>query len=406
MEPIVHLLTVNSLEEAKHELAAVGSDQASHRIMAPKMQHVLIKIKDLDVRAANVLKQEMLAKGGEAAVAKWVSTFSQPTSDVILMGTIKQYGWLLKNLRIQPHGLKRLVEPIERILNGFSSPVVELDCGHHKITLGRRTLIMGILNVTPDSFSENGLFFDADAALKHARALVEDGADIIDIGGESTRPGADPVGAKEEMRRVVPVIEKLAGEIDVPISIDTSKAAVAAAAIEAGAAIVNDVTALAGKSDMAALCARAAVPVILMHMKGKPRTMQKNPVYRDLIAEIVGYLSDRAQVAQEAGIARNKILIDPGFGFGKSVGHNLEILKRLRELKGLGFPVVMGTSRKSTIGRVLGDLPTEERLHGTAATVAVSVLNGADIVRVHDVKEMAQVVRMTDAVTEGGSWSG
>ena len=405
MEPIVHLLTVRNVEEAKSELAAVGSDPASHNIMAPKMSHLLIKIKDLDTRAANVLKQEMLAKGGEAAVAKWVSTFSQPTSDVILMGTVKQYGWLLKNLRVQPHGLKKLVEPIERILNSLAPRTVRLSCGRHNLVIGEKTLVMGILNVTPDSFFEQGLFFDAAKAVEHARRMVEDGADIIDIGGESTRPGAEPVDAEEEMRRVVPVIKELAREVDVPLSIDTAKAPVAEAAIAAGASIVNDVTALTGDDKMASLCAGAGVPVILMHMKGEPRKMQENPAYDDLISEVVGYLQERVSAAKEAGIAEDSLLIDPGIGFGKSAGHNLEILKRLGEFKGLGLPLVLGTSRKSTIGQVLG-LPTETRLEGTAATIAVGILNGAAIVRVHDVKEMVRVARMTDAIIAGERWHG
>jgi len=406
MDPIVHLLTVRNLQEAKRELAAVGSDPASHNIMAPKMSHVLIKIKDLDTKAANVLKQEMLAKGGEAAVAKWVSTFSQPTSDVILMGTVKQYGWLLKNLKIQPHGLKKLVEPIERILNSLAPRTGRLVCGRHNLTIGEKTLIMGILNVTPDSFSEQGLFFDAAKAVEHARRMVKDGADIIDIGGESTRPGAEPVDEAEELRRVVPVIKELALELEVPISIDTAKAAVAAAALEAGAVIVNDVTALTGDGAMASLCARAGVPVILMHMKGEPRTMQENPVYDDLISEITGYLQEQVAGAKNAGIDEGNILIDPGFGFGKSAADNLEILKRLAEFKGLGRPLVLGTSRKSTIGRALGGLPAEQRLEGTAATVAAGILGGADIVRVHDVKEMARAARMTDAVIKGAQWDG
>lgn len=406
MEPVVHQLTVRNVEEAKRELAAVGSDPASHNIMAPKMRHLLIKVKDLDTRAANVIKQEMLAKGGEAAVARGVSTFTQPTSDVILMGTVRQFGWLLKNLRVQPHGLRKLVEPIERILNNLAPRTIELACGRHTLTIGEKTLIMGILNVTPDSFSEQGLFFDTAKAVDHARRMVEDGADIIDIGGESTRPGAAPVDLEEELRRVVPAVKELARAVDVPISIDTAKAAVAEAAIEAGAAIINDVTALTGDAEMAPLCARAGLPVILMHMKGEPRVMQENPVYDDLISEIFGYLQERVAKAKEAGIDESRLLIDPGIGFGKTAGHNLEIMKRLSEFKGLGLPLVLGPSRKSTIGTVLGGLPTEDRLEGTAATITAGILNGADIMRVHDVKAMVRVARMTDAIVRGERWNG
>ena len=406
MEPIVHRLTVRNLHEAKRELEAVGADPASHPIMAPKMCHVLIKVKDVDVKAANIIKQEMLAKGGEAAVAQWASTFTKPTTDVIMIGTVKQFRRVLKNFRIQPHGLKRLVEPIERILGHYEPNKQVLTCGRYELPLGERTLLMGILNVTPDSFSEPGLFLDKNKAIEHARLMVDQGADIIDIGGESTRPGAEPVAADEEKRRVIPVIEALAGQLNVPISIDTSKADVAAAALEAGAAIVNDVTALAGDPAMASVCAESDAGLILMHMRGKPRTMQDNPLYTDLISEITGFLSERIGVAVNAGVAREKILVDPGIGFGKTPGHNLEIIKRLAELKSLGSPLVLGVSRKSTIGMVLGGLPVDERLEGTAAAVAIGILNGADIVRVHDVEVMARVARMTDAIIKGDDWHG
>jgi dihydropteroate synthase len=270
------------------------------------------------------------------------------------------------------------------------------------LPLSERTLVMGILNVTPDSFSDGGRFFGVEEALKQGLALSEDGADIIDIGGESTRPGAAPVDTQEEIRRVVPVIEALTDSVSVPISIDTTKAEVAAAAIDAGAAIVNDVS--AGRFDEALLplVAMREVPVVLMHMLGEPRTMQQNPTYGDVVEDVKAFLADRAGVARAAGVPLERIVIDPGFGFGKTREHNLVLLQSLRRFTDLGHPVLAGTSRKSFIGATL-ELPVDERLEGTAATVAIAVANGAAIVRVHDVGPMRRVASMVEAVLRATS---
>lgn len=258
---------------------------------------------------------------------------------------------------------------------------------------GRRTYVMGIINVTPDSFSGDGLAEQLDAVVEKARAMVEAGADLIDVGGESTRPGHTPVPAEEELRRVIPAIQALAQVIPVPISIDTSKAIVAEAALEAGASIINDVRGLQADPDMAPLAARAGVPVIIMHDR-KIESADR------LIPDIVRELARRIEHALSAGIAWERIVIDPGFGFGKTPDLNLLLLRRLRELTALGRPILVGTSRKSMIGQVLGT-PPEDRLEGTAATVALAIANGADIVRVHDVPQIVRVVRMTDAVVRG-----
>lgn len=260
---------------------------------------------------------------------------------------------------------------------------------------------MGILNVTPDSFSDGGLFLNVETAVRHAERMVTEGADIVDIGGESSRPGAEPVSAEFEMDRVLPVIEKLAKTIEVPISIDTYKSSVARQALNMGACMVNDITALQGDPDMASVVAEAGVPVVLMHMRGTPGDMQLDPHYDSLISEISSFLETRIQVAVDAGISPDQIVVDPGIGFGKTVAHNLEIIRQLGQLKSLGKPILIGTSKKSFIGKVL-DLPADDRLEGTAATVAVAIANGADVVRVHAVKEMARVVRMTDAIVRSG----
>jgi dihydropteroate synthase len=266
-----------------------------------------------------------------------------------------------------------------------------------RLEVSKRTLIMGILNVTPDSFSDGGAFLDPDSAIAHANDLVAQGADIIDIGGESTRPGAKPVDVEEEIRRVVPAIAKLAPDVGIPISIDTTKASVARAALDAGAQIVNDVSAGRFDDEMLPLAAERKVPIVLMHMLGDPRTMQSSPSYRDVVGEIASFLAERAAVARATGVEPGHILIDPGFGFGKTREHNLVLLRRLRELACLGYPVLAGTSRKSFIGTTL-DLPVTDRLEGTAATVALAVANGASVVRVHDVGPMRRVAGMVEAV--------
>lgn len=260
--------------------------------------------------------------------------------------------------------------------------------------LKKSTTIMGVLNVTPDSFSDGGKFIDIDHAVAHARQMEDEGADIIDVGGESTRPGSDPVREEEELRRVIPVIERLAHEVTVPISIDTYKPRVAEAALIAGARMVNDVSGLRNE-EMIAVVARAHVPVVIMHMLGEPKSMQENPEYRDVVDDIKHFFEDRIRIAQVAGIT--DVILDPGIGFGKKLEHNLEILRRLREFETLGLPILVGVSRKSFIGALSG-APVEERLPGSIAAAVIAVGNGASIVRVHDVKATRQALAIVNAV--------
>jgi dihydropteroate synthase len=258
------------------------------------------------------------------------------------------------------------------------------------------TQLMGVVNVTPDSFSDGGRYLDPEAAVAHGRELAEAGAAILDVGGESTRPGADPVGAEEELRRVVPVVRRLAGS-GVRISVDTSKAAVAAAALDAGAEIVNDVTALRGDAEMAALCGERGATVVLMHMLGEPRTMQDDPRYDDLVADVKAFLTARLEAAVAAGIEEDRVWLDPGIGFGKTAAHNMELLRRLGELRELGRPLVVGTSRKSFIGKVDGS-PADGRLGGTIASSVLAAAEGADVLRVHDVAEVRQALTVATAI--------
>jgi len=272
-------------------------------------------------------------------------------------------------------------------------------CKKGDLNLSKRTHIMGVINVTPDSFSDGGFFFDPNRAIAHALKLVDEGADIIDIGGETTRPGSKPITAETEISRVIPVIERLAPKIDVPISIDTYKSLVAERAIEAGAEIINDISALNFDPKMPEIASRHDIPVVLMHIKGTPENMQQNPCYVSVISEIIEYLKDSIEMAEKAGIDPHKIIIDPGIGFGKSLddGHNLKIINRLSEFKSLGKPILVGPSRKAFIGKIL-NADVTQREEGTAAAVSAAVLNGANIVRVHNVGMIRKVVRVIDAI--------
>lgn len=262
----------------------------------------------------------------------------------------------------------------------------------------KKTYIMGVLNITPNSFSDAGLYFDKSAAIERANQMVDEGSDIIDIGGESTRPGSEPISIEEELRRTIPVIEAIANKINVPISIDTYKSEVAKVALNAGASMVNDISGFRFDPRMPEVVSKYKVPVVIMHMRGRPQDMQQNPVYEALIPEIMDYFRIGIKIATGTGISEDKIIIDPGIGFGKTFDHNLEIINNLHEFTVLEKPILIGPSRKAFIGKILGDVPVAERLEGTAAVVAISIMNGANMIRVHDVKEMAKVAKVADAV--------
>jgi len=258
-------------------------------------------------------------------------------------------------------------------------------------------IVMGVLNVTPDSFSEGGQFFDTERAIEHGLKMATDGAAVIDVGGESTRPGSAPIAASEQIERVIPVIEALAKKIDVPISIDTYNIEVAKAALGAGAGMINDITALSNER-MAELAVEQKVPVVLMHMQGTPATMQAEPKYEDVVNEVSDFLVGRAKQAEQFGIPRNRVFIDPGIGFGKTLEHNLLLLRNIDKFVATGYRVLVGTSRKSFIGKLTGKEKTADRIYGTAATVALCVAAGVSIVRVHDVAEMVDVVNVANAL--------
>ncbi|MHB0937636.1 MAG: dihydropteroate synthase [Armatimonadota bacterium] len=381
---VPRILSVANHSDLARELSRLGGSPA----LAPRAMLRVMRLDGVPGAAAVMLRQSLRAVGGEAVLNDGA---------MLLIGTEAQYREAGDALQMHPD-MAEITEAILAALAHYDRRSGLLRCGRHELPLGEKTYVMGIVNVTPDSFSGDGLGGSVQAAVRRAERMVADGADILDVGGESTRPGAEEVPLEEELRRVVPVIAALAERFPVPISVDTYKSAVAHEALQAGATIVNDISGLRFDPEMAAVVAAAGAAVVVMHIQGTPRTMQQHPHYDDLMTEVCDYLQESTALAEAAGIPRAQVVLDPGFGFGKTVEHNLELLRRLRELTSYGQPILMGTSRKSTIGKVLGDLPPEERLEGTAATVAIAIHNGADIVRVHDVKEMARVAKMTDAI--------
>lgn len=372
------------------ELANIGVSSAGCTYMDGKGLFKLLRADGIPVPAALILKQEMLSSGGEAALNQQTIVHGVDTTSVLMMATLSQYARLNEKLRLQQFGLPRLAEEIEEVLRNFTVNSHCLICKKKPLILGERTYIMGIVNVTPDSFSDGGLYLEPQIAVEHALALAEAGADIIDIGGASSRPGFVEVSAEEEIERIMPVIEGLAPLLDIPISIDSDKSKVARAALASGADIINDIWGLQKDPQMAVLAAATGAPVIAMHN-------QDGNSYNDLIGDMMLFFRRSLEIGEEAGMSREQFILDPGIGFGKTAKQNLEVLRNLEVFGGLGRPLLVGTSRKTFIGKIL-DKPIEQRLEGTAVTVALAIAKGADIVRVHDVEQMSLVARMTDAV--------
>jgi dihydropteroate synthase len=404
----VRVLNLDSPERIKEEMEKIGASPPGVKIMTPKASFRIVKLEGLNFAAANILKQEMLSRGGDVVTSRSVYTTKESDSDVLLLGTLRQYDDLLAKLRMQPlKSLLAMASDLEQALAWYSGDGMQpLEVGERLFEWGTKTYIMGVVNVTPDSFSGDGLGDDVERALDQALRMAEEGADLLDVGGESTRPGSEPVGSEEELRRVIPVIEALAKRTDVPISIDTYKADVASQAVAAGASLINDVWGLRMDPQLGEVAAQHQVPLVLMHNRSKPKDAVQTErlggrylgvEYEDLMADIVRELRESVDLALEAGVARDRLIVDPGIGFGKTVEQNLQVVSDLSQLKVLGRPILLGPSRKSFIGYTL-DLPPDERMEGTAAAVAVGITRGADIVRVHDVREIARVVRLTDAI--------
>lgn len=389
-----HLLDISGLSAAEKALLNLGTDPDGVKIMGPKSIFRVIKLRQVPSVAANILKQEILSYGGESANAYGAINHSVEKTDILVCATLAQFEKLVEKLKQHRFGLPDLAKEVQAALANYASLPRPIKIGKKEFRFGERTYIMGILNVTPDSFSDGGKYRTPVEAAESAKKMAAEGADIIDIGGQSTRPGSKEITVEEEIGRILPVIDKLNKE-DLIISVDTYRSAVAEAALIAGAQLINDISGLRFDPALAEVCAKYRAPLVVMHIKGTPLNMQEAPTYQDLIAEIIDYLAESIRLAEKAGV--KDVIVDPGFGFGKTKEHNLMILKNLRSFRSLGRPLLIGTSRKSTIGEVL-NLPVGSRLMGISATIAVAILNGVDIIRVHDVAEMTETARMTDAI--------
>ncbi|MCF7793553.1 MAG: dihydropteroate synthase [Candidatus Cloacimonetes bacterium] len=389
------ILTINNLDDARRELHKIKVSSQGVEVMAPKCLVMSIKLTNIHIGAANILKQEMLSIGGDAAVARGVVNGIEKCSDVILLGNADKIKKLIRKLDYQEiFGLPNIKSDLQKMLNSkLKSENNKISLKHGEIDLSNLN-IMGILNVTPDSFSDGSEFYDVDKAVEHAFQMEKDGADIIDIGGESTRPGAEKVNVQKELDRVIPVIEKIRKKSDIPISIDSYKSIVAKQALMAGADMINDISALRFDEEMIdILKENPEVPVILMHMLGTPETMQKDPFYDEVIEEILDFFEERIGFCKNHNVDESRLIIDPGIGFGKRQEDNLTILKKLAEFRCFGVPVLMGASRKSFIGRIYDSIPAE-RLEGSLATTALALEAGINFIRVHDVKEHKRFVQV------------
>lgn len=395
MRHCTRIVEIKDLEDARDVLGRIGCHDEGINIMAPKCIYRCINVRNVDTRAANIIKQEMLAKGGEAAIGMNALCLDRGITDLILMGREKDIIITAEKLRRQFFGTQEIAEEIEKVLMSRDAEL-KFKFGGKIWDMKKKFYVMGVLNITPDSFSDGGKFLDPDIAAEHAIFMEEMGADIIDIGGESTRPGSDRVSIEEELRRVLPVLKRLQGRINIPISIDTYKPEVAQKCMKYDVSIINDITGLSNDK-MIEISKDNDCGVIIMHMKGTPKNMQRNPHYDDVIGEIYKFFCERIEKAVNRGLTLENIMIDPGIGFGKTLNHNLSILKNLREFCSLGRPVMVGTSRKSFIGLTL-DLPVNERLEGTLATSVIALMNGARMVRAHDVKEMRRSADIAFAI--------
>jgi dihydropteroate synthase len=398
----IRALDIKNRAEGMSEFEKIGSTVAGQKIMVEKLFPLAIKVMGLNVSAINILKQEMLARGGDVVTSRDTLLETKGTTDVIIEGQQKSFESLIPKLRMQPFGLKDLADELEIF---FDDPKNKrnkknFSIGNKKFDLISDTLIMGIINVTPDSFFDGGKYNHKDQAVKRVSEMISDGVDIIDIGGMSSRPGAKPVSPGEELERTIPVVKSVSNNFDTLISIDTYRSEIAREAISAGAHMINDISAFTMDKNMSTVVADKGVSVVLMHMQGEPENMQKNPQYENVIDEIYEYLGDKASDAVDAGISADKIILDPGIGFGKTLDHNLSILNKISEFRLMGYPVMVGVSRKSFIGSIL-DLPAEDRLEGSLASAVWSVINGANILRVHDVAETVRSVKIARSIMSG-----
>lgn len=392
------VLETESLTEIAREIERTESDPEGVGIMTRKGRIFPVRLEGVSLKAAPLLKQELLSVGGDAAHARGIADHSVEATPAVLLATWGQYQRLLPKLRRQPFRLKELADEVDRALRAYVRRGPRTIRGAHRpFVLGDRTRVMGVVNVTPDSFSDGGRFLDPAAALAEAERQVAEGASVVDLGAESTRPKASPVSPDAEWRRLAPVLSSVVGRVDVPVSVDTRHAEVAAKAVEAGADLVNDVEGLRSE-EMRRVVARTGAAAVVMHMRGTPETMQDDLAYADLRGEVFGSLAAATEVAIRDGVSADRLLVDPGLGFGKSAEQSVELLVHLGEFRSLGYPVVVGASRKSFLGWALGGTAgATERLEAGLAAAVLAGERGAALVRTHDVGPTVRALRLLDA---------
>ena len=381
----------------RYELKNIGVHQASIETFMNKSAILPLKVLKVRTPAANIIKQEMLACGGDCAVNAGCVVCAQDHSDILLLGTRKHYRLLLQKMAMMPYfGLPKIREELQLFLEKLPLKTILAD---NRVLEYDHVVVMGILNITPDSFYADSRVRSIDEVINRAGQMLSDGAEILDIGGESTRPGSDSINPQEEIARIVPVVEALRKEYPQSIlSIDTYHAETAKATLASGADIINDISAMEYDEKMIDVVVKNNAPVILMHTRGTPKNMQQNTEYGNVVEEVSKYLKERAEMLRGHNFPKEKIILDPGIGFAKNVDQNLKLMQGLSEMTGSEYPVLLAASRKSTIGKVLGDIPPEARLAGTLATSCQAVYAGANMVRVHDVKENIQAIRMLEAI--------
>ncbi|MHB1254078.1 MAG: dihydropteroate synthase [Candidatus Humimicrobiaceae bacterium] len=399
MEYKIRQIFINNKEEAYDEFKKIGSTAEGAKIMSDKFINFVIRVDGVESKAVNILKQEMLARNGDVVVPRNALYSSGEKSDVIIFGTKKNIRSLIDKIKLQPFGLKAMSLGLEEFLNslGKNKSKSILKIGKKDFDLKNETVIMGIINTTPDSFFDGGKYLKFKDACERADKIVKEGAHIIDVGGMSTRPGSKPVNIKEELERTISLINYIKKNHDILVSIDTCRSEVAESAIKEGADIINDISGLMLDEKMKQVAAQSGANLILMHMKGTPENMQNDPVYDDVIGEIYDFFRIQTKIALSAGVSQENIIIDPGLGFGKTPEHNFEIIKKLSDFKSLGYPIMAGASRKSFTGLLLKLLP-EDRLEGSLAAAVLCVLNGASILRVHDIRETIRAIKIVKAI--------
>jgi dihydropteroate synthase len=398
-ETNAHPIDITSADDLRRHLSEIDISSEDITKIADTFLYCTIKLENVDTRAANLMKSYLETLGGGIAMRKEAHEYTVRETDVIISGSRNTLRLLAARLKGEPYGLDEVGAEIAACTTSANRV---MSWGGRTLDFAHKTYVMGILNCTPDSFYPSSRTTTIKDALRTAHEMIEAGVDIIDVGGESSRPGSESVPRDEEIRRVIPVIQTLRGESEIIISVDTRKKDVAERALDAGADIINDISGLRHNDELARLVARRKVPIVLMHMRGAPKTMQKNPYYKNTISEILRELQPSIAAAIGAGIAPEMIIIDPGIGFGKRIQDNLRIIKELASLKSLSFPILVGLSRKGFIGEIL-DRPVEKRLIGTVTANTLAILNGANIIRVHDVADAVQMVKIIDSVRRIGA---